>query len=245
MSESITPPRRRGEPTGKYRLRAGLCYACGAQPAAGRRRCAACHDRQVAYYHSQYQAAIARRRKAGLCQSCGHRPSRPNRVTCTTCAEKMRGYDEKRRKAGVVCGVCRSRARTIGTLCDVCHPKVLDRSAAVREKRLALGLCRLCGKRPPAPLRQACFGCIGRRYGGSHEELEALWAGQQCRCAICGDVFQPSKKGAYAVDHSHDRGGVRGFLCAPCNAGLGAFRESERRFLEAMAYLRRHNALKA
>lgn len=58
------------------------------------------------------------------------------------------------------------------------------------------------------------------KYGITVEDYDRLLAQQQGLCAICG-----SERGAtsFHVDHDHNTGKVRGFLCARCNIALGGF----------------------
>ncbi len=63
-------------------------------------------------------------------------------------------------------------------------------------------------------------------------ELRALQAGQ---CAICG------RRVNLVLDHDHDTGEVREFLCARCNNGLGQFQDSDLLLTLASAYLRKHS----
>ena len=44
---------------------------------------------------------------------------------------------------------------------------------------------------------------------------------QSHRCAICA-VLQSDKR-AYAVDHCHESGAIRGVLCGFCNTALGHY----------------------
>ena len=58
-------------------------------------------------------------------------------------------------------------------------------------------------------------------------------------CEICGNA----DKRALSLDHCHDTGRFRGWLCGKCNASLGRFGDTisgvEQWFNSAMAYLRR------
>lgn len=53
-------------------------------------------------------------------------------------------------------------------------------------------------------------------------------------CAICGATAEP-----LMVDHDHDTGGFRGFLCRRCNAGLGMFMNNPDWLRAAIRYLTR------
>ena len=73
-----------------------------------------------------------------------------------------------------------------------------------------------------------------RTYGLSHEAAFKLWLGQDCRCAIC------RKKGKLEelhVDHDHNTGKVRGFLCPSCNLLLGRIEGNEDLLYDMFKYL--------
>lgn len=63
---------------------------------------------------------------------------------------------------------------------------------------------------------------------------------------ICGKGEQdillefPRKKKAFVLDHCHETGRFRGYLCDRCNVGLGKFRDSPDLLGKAMLYLLRH-----
>jgi len=44
------------------------------------------------------------------------------------------------------------------------------------------------------------------------------------------------------IDHDHETGKARGFLCRKCNYGLGAFDDDLSMFRRAAQYLDRHHA---
>jgi len=72
-------------------------------------------------------------------------------------------------------------------------------------------------------------------YGISLEAYEAMAAGQDRRCLICG------KRRPLVVDHNHRTGGVRGLLCHRCNSGLGFYEDSPDLCLSAAQYLKERN----
>lgn len=84
---------------------------------------------------------------------------------------------------------------------------------------------------------------IKRKYGLTIEEFDALRAAQP-DCAICG--APPPEGGArkeqncHHLDHDHDTGKIREFLCQPCNLRLGWY---ERNRSAVDEYLDRHSGV--
>jgi hypothetical protein len=76
-----------------------------------------------------------------------------------------------------------------------------------------------------------------RRYGMTVGEYEERLAAQQV-CAICETKDPGARK--FHLDHDHETGQVREFLCGPCNMGLGQFGDDPNRLLAAAMYLMRH-----
>jgi len=76
------------------------------------------------------------------------------------------------------------------------------------------------------------------------------------RCDICGKSEDdlPSNFGGagrgnkgfsrritpWRLDHCHETGGFRGFLCSNCNTGLGAFKDDAAILMNAISYLEAH-----
>lgn len=73
-----------------------------------------------------------------------------------------------------------------------------------------------------------------KKYGLTITQYEAMLADQSGGCAICGT--KPDGK-RLAIDHCHTTGKVRGLLCAPCNWGLGYFRDNTNLLHKAVKYL--------
>jgi hypothetical protein len=67
------------------------------------------------------------------------------------------------------------------------------------------------------------------RYG---IDEQTLIIGLSSKCKICEVVD------AEVVDHDHNTGEVRGFLCSNCNKGLGFFKDSPTSLKNAINYLR-------
>jgi hypothetical protein len=76
-----------------------------------------------------------------------------------------------------------------------------------------------------------------RTYGISADEADAMLESQGGGCAICG--ARPERLASLHLDHDHEGGHVRGFLCLSCNQGLGQFRDDPELLLAAAKYLRR------
>ncbi len=78
-----------------------------------------------------------------------------------------------------------------------------------------------------------------RKYGLSHEEQAALLASQCGGCAICATPIGLEVGGGAHLDHDHDTGMARGFLCRNCNTILGMAKDSPSRLRAAAVYLDR------
>ena len=97
------------------------------------------------------------------------------------------------------------------------------------------------------PLEHDRAGRVAR-MGLTVAEYNTLGVGQGWVCAICKGE-NPGGNGRWHIDHDHaccPRTNawlkscgecVRGLLCAPCNMGLGMFKDSLERLTAATAYL--------
>lgn len=81
--------------------------------------------------------------------------------------------------------------------------------------------CRICAK----------FKKLKSRYGLNREEAELMAEIQDETCAIC------EKEAQLVLDHCHKTLKPRGFLCSPCNKGLGFFRDQAANLRRAAEYL--------
>lgn len=81
-------------------------------------------------------------------------------------------------------------------------------------------------------------------YGLTREQFDGLVHLQKGLCAICGEpetaCSSDGKVKALSLDHCHETGAARGFLCSRCNMGLGQVGDSVQTLASAAAYLRRH-----
>jgi len=74
------------------------------------------------------------------------------------------------------------------------------------------------------------------KYGITREQYDLLCESQGGRCAVC-TTTTPGGRGAWAVDHDHRTGKVRGLLCTKCNTGIGLFDDDPVRLRAAIKYL--------
>lgn len=95
-----------------------------------------------------------------------------------------------------------------------------------KNKNSRFGFATTCKKCMNAFTRRRSMRAI---YGGTVEEYKAVMAGASCE--ICGS------RERLCLDHCHDKGHVRGVLCANCNSALGLFADDEARLFGAIAYL--------
>lgn len=81
---------------------------------------------------------------------------------------------------------------------------------------------------------------IKNKHGISLQEYEEKLAKQNYACAICG-VKLPTSGSLTHLDHDHNTGMLRDFLCTNCNRGLGHFQDSTSLLEKAKNYLNTHN----
>lgn len=108
-------------------------------------------------------------------------------------------------------------------VCSRCREDKPVKAFAVESSKFAgySSFCKAC----------SVFKRIESKYGLNREDAEAMMEKQASRCNICGDNAR------LVVDHCHATNKVRGFLCSPCNTGLGFFRDLPLRLRRAAQYL--------
>lgn len=83
--------------------------------------------------------------------------------------------------------------------------------------------------------KKAKWSRIKKIYGLEERECIEMMDAQSGKCAICS--VDLNNKNAH-IDHCHESGKVRGFLCGRCNQGIGLLDESEDLLLSAINYIR-------
>ena len=76
---------------------------------------------------------------------------------------------------------------------------------------------------------------LKRNFGISYQEYLTMLASQNNCCAIC-NTNNPGAR-AFAVDHCHNTGVIRGLLCGNCNTGIGNLRDDIELLKRAIQYL--------
>lgn len=77
---------------------------------------------------------------------------------------------------------------------------------------------------------------LKQKYGLTEEQVAAMRASQQGRCAIC-----ERKTSRLFVDHCHTKGNVRALLCQTCNTFLGWYEKKADTILKFQRYLEVHS----
>lgn len=69
-------------------------------------------------------------------------------------------------------------------------------------------------------------------------EVMTAWENHDGHCDICGKL--PTEKNRLAIDHDHETGKFRGFLCSHCNTGIGQLGDDTIRMRAAILYIENH-----
>jgi hypothetical protein len=77
------------------------------------------------------------------------------------------------------------------------------------------------------------------RYGITPDQHQEMLNNQSHTCGICGKL-NTSIKRAFAVDHHHATGKVRGILCYGCNRYMALLDDAEL-LSKALAYAKKHS----
>lgn len=113
------------------------------------------------------------------------------------------------------------------------------KGAETRRDALPINCCSICLKEKPISEfyvkdrstgrpDATCKACriIKQRektLGVTQDDYLRMLTEQQGRCGICNKRLYSKRYKAFAVDHCHTTGRIRGLLCTKCNTGLGLF----------------------
>lgn len=96
---------------------------------------------------------------------------------------------------------------------------------------------RRWAKKNPDRVRMWAIRSRWKKLGYDPDYIEKLILEYDGVCQICGE----DKK--LALDHDHNTGNIRGFLCNNCNMGIGKFRDNTDLLKKAIDYLKSNNNL--
>jgi len=123
------------------------------------------------------------------------------------------------------------------------EPRLRNTREGVETRREALPnhSCSVCGANKPESefyvkdrstgrKDSTCKACRiikqrERTLGVTQETYLELLTKQGGRCGICQKRLYSKRYKAFAVDHDHSTGKIRGLLCTQCNTGLGLFKD--------------------
>ncbi len=169
-------------------------------------------------------------------------PNSENLKHCTCCKTTKPVSEFNKSKGGA--GGLQSRCRDCGKAqCRAWYRKNIDteRERSRNRMRVYGPKQRLANKlwaaaNPERARYHSRKKLLGKKYGMTIEEHDALFASQGFSCGACGSDSPNSKKG-WSTDHCHDTGVVRGILCHHCNVGLGHAKDNLQTLRAWISYL--------
>jgi len=81
---------------------------------------------------------------------------------------------------------------------------------------------------------------LKKKYGITEETYRELVDQSKGVCPICKEGIDILNPKGHAVDHDHETGKVRAFLCGRCNMAIGGLRDSPELLREAANYIEEH-----
>ena len=164
--------------------------------------------------------------------------------TCSVCKETKKIEDFNKDKTGkggyaCCCRVCNSERGRLWrqTNGDRHRAKSAEWSRANKDRRKVIS--KKYREANKERVKALCWKHkIAKLYNLTPEQLAAMIATQDNRCAICG--LPPKEGKVLHIDHDHATGRVRALLCSNCNVGLGSFQDDSALLAKAITYLTLH-----
>lgn len=94
-------------------------------------------------------------------------------------------------------------------------------------------------KHNPDYKRRKKDSSVRTAYGIDLETYHNKLLAQGCKCKVC-EVHLPMSGHFTHLDHDHETGKIRDFLCTNCNRGLGHFQDNKEILMAAIEYLQAH-----
>ena len=136
------------------------------------------------------------------------------------CIRAEHVVEQRGRAKTLPCRVCGYLNRNKHGECRIC----------MRERHRFLDATSVSRREKHAALERR------KKHGIGLTEQERLFTSQHGKCAVCGDPIQRSTSSTH-LDHDHETGRVRAFLCQKCNIAVGMVRENVRIVSRLAAYL--------
>lgn len=76
------------------------------------------------------------------------------------------------------------------------------------------------------------------KLGIDNDTYWALYRQQKGRCGICEKQLKSKRYKAFAVDHCHTHGHIRGLLCHRCNTALGLLKDCPKALQKAIEWIK-------
>lgn len=131
---------------------------------------------------------------------------------------------------------CDGCARALLRQHDHDHPEQASRRQKRRNRDFPRERQTRWSRDPEGMRRNIRARNVRRQFKITLDEYEARLALQDGKCAICATEMQPP-----CLDHCHQSGRLRQFLCVSCNAMIGMAREQIDVLVSAVRYLENHH----
>ena len=180
-------------------------------------------------------------RQASICRSCHEHLVDATNLTekeCTKCARLLPIESFGWRPNGNG-GAYKRRSRCRD--CESAYAK--ERYAASPEKRQhrnALSKRRRATQSPEEKELRSLIASA-KKLRLDPDEVVRQWDARGHKCEVCLRVRdEVTMYGRFHIDHDHETGVFRGFLCSPCNTSLGQMGDDPARLRAAADYIERH-----
>lgn len=117
------------------------------------------------------------------------------------------------------------------------------RAAALAAGQVTYVNGAVCSRGHVAPrysLTGLCKVCNAAKSLRSHHNVNGFPAPTRPKPNACENCKQPPRAKGLALDHNHETGAFRGWLCSPCNTAIGALGDTVEALEQATDYLRRN-----